>query len=366
MSRKKKEQEQEPPADSVPVPPLRPHFEGRSQLLKNLYPVLPAGAISLLSGASGAGKTAIMAMWCRAWLDGQEWFGHKPGYELPKIGIVMTDRRFQRARYWFDKVGLTEDERFQMYCLQDDLGMNWDRIRNPKLHLTAFKDALGKLGEIPLGTLLIVDPISPFLGGKLNDYSHTAAAIGPLQQYIASLGATCLGTHHTSKVKQDKAERHVRPQDRILGSTALTGYTDSQLYLVGPEETEQPWGLVGIVPHDFAPQEYKVVRDPRNGLFQYLGQVTEDEKVVMKAGGEGKPFQVPIDNPEVLAILTTISPDSEGTKAATIFNTVTSALTMAPATLKRRLEQYMGWGWIVKIKYGVYRRLVTLPSEVQS
>jgi hypothetical protein len=26
----------------------------------------------------------------------------------------------------------------------------------------------------------------------------------------------------------------------------------------------------------------------------------------------------------------------------------------------------MGWGWIVKIKYGVYRRLVTLPSEVQS
>ncbi len=72
-----------------------------------------------------------------------------------------------------------------------------------------------------------------------------------------------IGTAHAAKQKADKNERYLRPQDRILGSTALFGYTDTQMYLAAPDETGSKDGVYTFFwnPHHAPPAAFPLTRD---------------------------------------------------------------------------------------------------------
>lgn len=244
--------------------------------------LIPGGDISLLAGAPGTGKTALYSEWITRIMNGRSILGHMPG-KVSAIGVVFTDRQWQTSRHWLDVAGVPLEvtaeeveaklakevvEGVPHYCIKDDDSFQWSKMRVAAQHLKLLTGAVEVLwgGLPPEGSLIIIDPISPFFGARLNDYSSVAAAVGPISQWCARNKVTILGTHHTSKLKSDKKDRYVRPQDRILGSTALTGYTNTQFFVVAPEETEKPWHLVGYATHNIPSAEFKFTKNEK-GLF---------------------------------------------------------------------------------------------------
>lgn len=244
--------------------------EGRTAETISPIPVLlPAGGVTILSGATGIGKTAFVAGVVKAIIEGKDKFLGCPVFPTAKkVGLICTDRDWQESRYWYDKAGVEEGERFKAYCLQDDYGIQWRRFVRPENHVQLFCEALDEL-TLPPHSVVVVDPISPFLGSNLGDYTKTFAAVAPLNQTLKKRKLTAIGLHHVMKMKKDKTERYVRPQDRILGSTAIASFTNTQIYVVGPEETEKPYYLVGYVPHNAKGKEFKFDRDEEGRFIDY-------------------------------------------------------------------------------------------------
>lgn len=257
-------------AKQPPAPP-GPNDGRAAETISPIPLLLPAGGVTILSGATGIGKTALVAALVKTIIDGNQKFLDAPVQATcKKVGLICTDRDWQESRYWYDKAGVGESEAFQAYCLQDDYGIQWKRFIKPENHVALFCEALDTL-KLPAHGTVIVDPISPFLGSNLSDYSKTFAAIAPLNQTLKKRQLTAVGLHHVMKMKGDKKDRYVRPQDRILGSTAIASFTNTQIYLVGPEETGKPYYLVGYVPHNAKAKEFKYDRDDEGRFIPYAG-----------------------------------------------------------------------------------------------
>lgn len=315
-----------------------------------------------MSGATGVGKTALVATWVRRLLDGKGLFRIPLEQSPTEIAILITDRHREGTKYWLERAGVLKDVR--LYCLQNDPTTKWSLAKKPDKHLEFFKDAVGKFGELPPGTLLIVDPISIFLGGKLHDYSHTAATIGPLNQYVAQQGWTVLGNHHVAKTSQDPKDRKLRPQDRILGSTAITGYTYTAFYLVGPEELStnplRPADHyeIGYVAHAHPSDKYKFKRD-ESGLF-----VSSDPRL-RKPGTPAPVLRMdPVTAEAELKFLALI-PNYRTVKMAALAKIAKERMDISRATAYRYIRRLVDAGSVTAELDGEYKRRVEIAGGDQ-
>jgi len=223
--------------------------------------VLPFGTICTLAGATGVGKTALVASWVERWTRGATICG-LPTNPQPVIGVIVGDRKWESHRQWFDAAGVTH---LAHYSLRDDPGWNWDRLADRAAVPSMVDLALDNLA-LPLGGLLIVDPLSLFISGNLLDYKSVAISLGRLDSQLRPRQLTVLGIFHTAKQKANVHERYLRPQDRILGSMAQLGFSDTAFYLAGPDETGESYYGVGWIPHNAPSGTFALVRD-KNGLF---------------------------------------------------------------------------------------------------
>lgn len=270
-----------------------------------LGPLVPPGGISIITGASGAGKTTFIADLVRRILGRKPVFGYTPD-DVPFVGFVGTDRRWAVARAWFDAAGVQEGPRFRAHCLQDDIpGFNWARARKEDNHPELFEEAIDIL-KAPEHSLIFYDPIALYLGRRLNDYTETAAAIGPLNAICVKRKMTVIGSCHVPKARNDPKDGFLRYQDRALGSTAIASYTNTQFYVVGPEETKKPYHVIGYVAHNLPPAEVKFARGP-DGLLAPLSteqaqvlDVVEEADVDLVFKEIPEPHEVPITAKELL------------------------------------------------------------------
>lgn len=269
----RKRLEAKPPAPPPPVGsrPEEKHQEGAAIDCPVIHPLFAPGGISILSGATGIGKTALIAGWIARILAGHDLFKLALTTSPTAIAVIVTDRTRRNTKYWFEQAGVLDQIR--LYCLQDDFSIDWSRFRKAEQHAKLFAEALDKFANLPTGTLLFVDPLSVYLGGKLSDYGWTAAAIGPLGKIAAQRGLTIVGTHHVPKASNDPKDKKLRPQDRVLGSTAIAAYTNTQFFLIGPEElTINPklpatHYAIGYVSHEHPSYTYNFKRGS-TGLFE--------------------------------------------------------------------------------------------------
>lgn len=307
---------------------MKPSTIPPASQLDPLPEIIPAGSVSLISGAAGLGKTALLATFARWFRDGTPIFGHQPN-PVPAIGIIAADRSWERgAAHWFERAGYPD---IAHYSMQDDRSFDARSLRRKferTMRLAEFTDRL----KLPAGSLLLVDPMGLFLGGNLMDYDACAVACLEIRAMLRDRGLTLLGTAHSGKMKTDQRERYTRLQDHILGSSALLGFSDTQMVLAGPEEGQTAYTFLWLS-HLAAPETFQLERGD-DGIFR------------LATGSDRASCQ------QVLALLPLNG------SPATFRDLVALArvIPLAQKTVQRALEQLVIDGVVVKVKHGVYCR----------
>jgi hypothetical protein len=293
--------------------------------------IIPFGGISLLAGAPNVGKTCLLAWIARCFRDSRPIFGHQPN-PLPAIGIVSADRAWARgAGAWFARAGFPD---IRVYSMADDASFDCRRLRRRFERSTVLIEFIDKL-QLPPGSLVLIDPIGMFLGGNLNDYDTCAVACHEIRYALAQRGLTLLATAHSAKIKADKRERYLRLQDQILGSTALFGFTDTQMYLASPEETSKEYYTFVWHPH-LARVEFHLLSRDEQGLF------------------------VPYDGADQgnCARVLMLFPDDATEIAFAALAEHAELIPISKATLKRVLDVLIERQRVVRVAHGRYARVL--------
>ena len=293
--------------------------------------ILPAGGISLLAGGSGIGKTAFLADFLRRLRHGEPIFGRQPSPSLTGVGIVNMDRGWvEGAGEWFKRAGF---EQIPYYSLIDDPTFLPSRLRKKWNRTEILFECIDKL-QLPPLSVIATDPISLFLGGNLMDYDACAVACCEIRRKLIERRLTMIATAHAKKISADKRDRYLRLQDHILGSTALFGFTDTQMYLATPEELHKPYYAFLWQPH-MAPVETFCLQRDAQGLFI--------------------PFQGAAQAHATTTLLDLFPTDGQEITFGELAD-LAEAIPMRRRTLIRILERLQQDGVIEHLRHGVYRR----------
>lgn len=247
---------------------------------------LPVGEISILGGASGAGKTTILFQLIKALQRGDAaWFG-MPLPRHCKVGLIAADRAWPSYERLAHDVGV-------------DLGqLEWrSLVSDPQISLRTLKeDPLLLLQQLMASLLpcdlIIVDPLIMFFGVDTNRYNLICAKAIELGRWTSKNNVTVLGTHHAVKARTDFGFK--RPQDRISGSSAIQAFTSTQSFLETALEAEDGTAALHIFCHHAAPRSIKLMRrDAPPGLFVAADeQDLASEKVLALLVTSQKPLPI--------------------------------------------------------------------------
>lgn len=291
--------------------------------------IIPFNSISLLAGAPSIGKTALIAGLLRNLKDGRPVFGHQPS-PLPGLGFINTDRSWAGgAGTWFNRAGYPE---IPYYSLCDDDDFHPRRLRRKIERVGILFEFIDKL-QLPPGSAVCVDPIALFLGGNLLDYDSCAIACHEIRKELKLRQFTMLANVHSGKLKADKKERYLRIQDQFLGSTAIFGFTDTQMYLATPAELGKPYYQFFWQSHLAPAETFTLERDEQGLFIPYVGADNANQaKIYALFPEDGSPID--------LAGLVELA----------------EAIPLSRATVKRILDALLTLDKIERIAHGFYRR----------
>lgn len=287
--------------------------------------IITTGSVNILAGASGVGKTCLLTGLLSRLKDGKDIFG-VPSHAPAAIGYICADRGASTARHWLERAGYPE---LQLYALVDDPTFSTARLRN-KFQLVATLEGIIDGLNLPAGALIIVDPLTLFMGNP-NDYQGCAIACIEIRRACLRRSLTLIGTAHASKQKADAKAQYKRLQDRILGSAAQLGYGDTQMYLASPEETGEKFYTFLWHPHTMPAQAFALGRDPEGRFVDWLEGTQAQE--------EGK-------------ILAAVTADESGTS----FAEIQVQAEASRATVFRYLQELVKDGRVLKVGHGRYRK----------
>ena len=224
--------------------------------------ILPSREVSILAGASGAGKTTLIMQILSTLQANAPVFGHHVQPNL-RIGYIAADRSWRSyqktaAMASFDLASVA------VRTLIDDDTVNLKDFERSPI------DELERLIRTMLPVdLIVVDPLVVFLGVDTNKYHLNAARLIRLNKLCMANRVTLLGTHHATKARSDYTFK--RAQDRISGTSALLGFTSTQLFLASPEETGRSDGFFEwhVISHHAPPKIILLTRE--HGVFDYVG-----------------------------------------------------------------------------------------------
>lgn len=228
--------------------------------------VIPFQTITVFAGAAGIGKTATLADWIQRWRHGREIWGHATNAPR-QFAYLAGDRNWESHAQWFRKVGFPD---IPHYSIVDDTAFQLAEFKNSAGALDLLRRSLDRVADgyppVP-GAHVFVDPAVPlFIAGNQNDPRAVAQSLVAMSREARQRQINITLVAHFGKQKGDGKDTYTRPQDRIAGSYAFSGFSDTQIYLVGPE-VNQPYHVVGWNPRHGRPQDFACTRDEKTGLF---------------------------------------------------------------------------------------------------
>lgn len=323
------------PAPAAPAPSTAPPVVAPPGV-HPLEPIFLARSVNLLAGTSGAGKTALLALLSRLFHARADVFTAgappRPVYQA----YVGVDKSWeQSSRRWFALEGMHE---LPHYSLADDKKFQKRRLRTKTDRIAILEECLAKVSPnastFPPGSVVYLDSGALFLGGNLLDYDACAVACMEVRELCQKVGDIALiATVHGSKIKADKKQGYARLQDHILGSAALYGYTDTQLYIASAEELRAKSATFLWAPHHGQQETFSLLRDPQGRYLSH--EVSADVEASWIVSELAK------------------APGAELQFAALIRSAIDRGLSRA--TLARQLAREIGAGRVRKDRHGTYR-----------
>jgi hypothetical protein len=317
------------------LPPLPPDGQV-APAARQPYPdpipgIIPFGTLTLFSGAPGVGKTTMLAEWCRRWRDGLTICG-KPTNRPRSFAFLAADRQWQSHAQWFEAVGFDD---IPHYSVADDQDLDLVELQRTDKAYKSFLYCFNKLNPQP-GCHLMVDPVSPlFIAGDPNRSRDVAVSLLRLSRLCRERHVNITCSAHMGKQKADPNELYLRPQDRIAGSHAFAGFSDTQMYLVDPNP-EEPAYILGWVPRHSSPEEFRFARDKKSGLFV--------------------PYDLYRDMDMEEAVLALVPYDDLGITTAQLLAKAEKELKLPTRTAARMVSSLMKSGRLIKVARGIYKR----------
>ncbi len=321
-------------------------------VLDPLPPVLSKCTLNLLAGASGVGKTSLIAYMASCLIHGVPLFDRQPT-AIPKVAYIGADRPWTGdTELWFNAYGIPD---IAHYSLIEDDGFEMSRFLLPKsgMHASIFADILDGL-ELPPGSVVFADPIAMFIGGDQNHYIRVATGCVNLYKVIRKRQLCVVGVDHSSKQKGDSDSRYTRLQDRISGSMAKLGYTATQMYLAGPEEMNEDCHTFLWNPHHAKSQTFKLHQNPLDGTFAYTGE-TPEHRTATPAPPHTPEGEL---SPAVQSLLLCIPAAPSFISTATL---IQQSDTASRATIYRYLKELEAARLVAQLGRGIWQR--TAPDS---
>lgn len=301
--------------------------------------VIDFRTVNILAGAPGVGKTTMFAEWCARWRDGRTICG-LPTHAPTGLFYLSSDRGGHSTNKLLNHHQLL-DNYTVYYNPLDDPSFDRRLLGNANVSLETLRWCLKQFATpiIP-GSHLAIDPAAPFfVPGSQNEPRAVGRLLWELHIIARELQCTIFILAHFSKQLADASQRYTRPQDRISGSGAWSGFSDTQIYMVDPEPPAQPYHLLGWNPRHAPPAQFKFVRD---------GQVFVPYHSLEDVGAK---YAVP----ESARALFLLIPDA-GCPTSELESAATALLGISRASLFRYLKVLEAKG-VIERPYGRIKRV---------
>jgi DNA-binding transcriptional ArsR family regulator len=303
--------------------------------------VIDFGTVNILAGAPGVGKTTLFGEWCARFRDGRSICGHQT-HRPTALYYLSTDRGGHSTNKILNMHQLLDGTWTTYYNPLDDPTFDRKLMMNPTQALATLRWCLTQFSRaiIP-GAHLVIDPAAPlFVPGSQNDPRCVAALLWELHVLAREYLVTVFVLAHFSKQLADASQRYLRPQDRISGSGAWSGFSDTQMFMVDPEPPQHPYHQVGWNPRHAAPETFKLLRE---GSYFVPYRSLEDV-------GVGK-TRVPQTAYKIFVVI-----PEEGIKTSDLEVIVDGMLGISQATLYRHLKKLENLG-VIERDHGFVKRV---------
>lgn len=286
--------------------------------------IIPAREIHLIAGPSGAGKTTLLFQIIDDWRQGRDVLGHK-SHPQP-FCYVACDRTLASTKRTLKRVGIMEGTIPTLSLAERrDIVTIGGVVAAAKIHVEGVR-------------VLFIDAIAVLVReGRTNDYAVVADFLRECAQICAREDITIIALVHAAKVKE--GEKFLNPRQRILGSVAWAGFSDTVI-LIEP-----------ATPEDATSDERTVLILPRNAPA---------EELAMGFNQEGRLEIRQID--ELVSDLLTkrVLPAMEPDRVYHINEIWTMAADRGIKTSRKTVQRWLAWqieaGKIEMVKRGHYKR----------
>lgn len=211
-----------------------------------LEDVFPTHEISLIAGASGAGKTTWLMQMIDAWKKGEKVCGLE-SYPRPFIYISL-DRSAKSCKHVFERTKVDSDD--------------WDIITLDKsdslITMPQIVEAIAK--QRPDVKVLFIEGFATRVPqGKLGDYSTVANYLLELRGMCEKHGITIVGVVHRAKTKEGEEYKDMR--EKVLGSVGWGAYAEGLVYIeqIGNGGADSPLRDLWFLPRNSKNRKFKMV-----------------------------------------------------------------------------------------------------------
>ncbi len=227
--------------------------------------LMPSNQVHLLGGPSGAGKTTLAFQMLNALREGTGSFLGRKILRPMKIAYISADRASNSVEETLDRVQVD----FPIFSIVDKA------LEGKSLIDDVFPMLTSTYGYRP--DFVYIDGFTGLCpDGTVNNYLAVASWLAALQRYCQSKKITLVGACHTSKIREGEEIRNVR--QKVLGTVAWAGYSETIILIEPPEKTEvsDSKKAVYLLPRNRPEQKIFVFME--DGKYVLHGSVAESEE----------------------------------------------------------------------------------------
>jgi len=221
--------------------------------------IFPTRRLHIVSGPVGAGKTTLEFQMTRCVLDSAPFLDYAT-HNSEGVVFISADRSRRETHATLRRMDMLDlAPRIKWVFMQELPG---DLMPNLELMIGQHTRP---------GQMVIVEPLGYFLRdgqgrmGNPNDYGQVSHFLKKVKAAIERHNVTVISSLHPSKVKG--GDTYAAMREKLLGSTAWAGFTDTILFIepTEPDDPNSPYRRLHVLPRNTRAFTLEYMQDPEHG-----------------------------------------------------------------------------------------------------